>query len=161
MISILCTDMRITTKGRYAVRALLNLAATAGDRPKPIRRIAAEEEISPEFLEQIFFRLKRSGILSSTRGPGGGFRFARPLDQVSLAQVFVAVGEGLDLTPCTSCGTAEASESCERSDECLAHHVWNKTSAYIVEFFESMTIASILAEHADRASELFAEPAEA
>jgi Rrf2 family iron-sulfur cluster assembly transcriptional regulator len=94
--------MRITTKGRYAIRAITNLALEESSKPKAIKFIAKEEDLSPEFLEQIFFRLKRTGMISSVRGPGGGFKLARDPKDISIKEIFDAVGEGLDLTPCTA-----------------------------------------------------------
>ncbi|AFG38595.1 RrF2 family transcriptional regulator [Spirochaeta africana] len=125
--------MRITTKGRYAIRAITNLAMANSDKPKPIKAIAEEEGISPEFLEQIFFRLKKTGMISSVRGPGGGFRLARDPKDISVKEIFNAVGEGIDLTPCTTmCEEDDAlpknpnaytASGCERTAECLVHDI--------------------------------------
>jgi Rrf2 family iron-sulfur cluster assembly transcriptional regulator len=91
--------MRITTKGRYALRAVIALACVAAeDDPVSIRALAENEGLSPDFLEQIFFRLRRSGIVSSVRGPGGGFRLARPSQQISLHEILVAAGEGMAIS---------------------------------------------------------------
>jgi Rrf2 family iron-sulfur cluster assembly transcriptional regulator len=134
--------MRITTKGRYALRAITNLALSRQDKPKPIKDIAAEEEISPEFLEQIFFRLRKAGIISSVRGPGGGFSMKSDPKDVSVKDIFEAVGEGLWLTPCTS----DDPDSCERKDSCLVHDVWEEASTYILGYFERLTLAKIMAD---------------
>jgi Rrf2 family iron-sulfur cluster assembly transcriptional regulator len=134
--------MRVTTKGRYAVRAVLNLALSAGDVPIPIRKIAAEEGISPEFLEQIFFRLKKTGIIRSVRGPGGGFMLDRTPDEINIKEIFEAVGEGLDLTPCTAC--AEDAPDCERQPICKVFFLWNAVSAKINGYLNGLTIDSII-----------------
>jgi Rrf2 family transcriptional regulator, iron-sulfur cluster assembly transcription factor len=134
--------MRVTTKGRYAVRAVLNLAVSGGSAPIPIRKIAAEEGISPEFLEQIFFRLKKTGIIRSVRGPGGGFLLDRRPDQVSIREIFEAVGEGLDLTPCTAC--ADDASDCERQDICKVFLLWNAVSAKINGYLSGLTIDNII-----------------
>ena len=136
--------MRVTTKGRYALRAMTNLAMADTDRPVPIKRIASEEEISPEFLEQIFFKLKKSGIISSVRGPGGGFTLEKDPADVSAKDIFEAVGEGLEITPCTG------EDDCDRKDVCLVHDVWQEASAHIVSYFEKLTLNKIMAMNKDK-----------
>lgn len=136
--------MRITTKGRYAVRAMANLAASFDGSPLPIKKIAAEERISAEFLEQIFFRLKKAGIVGSVRGPGGGFVLERKPEEISLKDIFLAVDEGLDLTPCTACAFHEEEEPCDRIDQCLVYSVWKEASHHIISYFESITLRTIL-----------------
>ncbi|MEI6873832.1 MAG: Rrf2 family transcriptional regulator [Spirochaetota bacterium] len=90
--------MRITTKGRYALSAVVALACLASeDDPVSIRSLAQNEGIPADFLEQIFFRLRRSGIVSSVRGPGGGFRLTRPCQEISLLEILSAAGEGMEL----------------------------------------------------------------
>lgn len=130
--------MRVTTKGRYALRAITNLALTGSDKPVPIKQIAAEEQISPEFLEQIFFRLKKTGIISSVRGPGGGFMLNRDPEEISVKDIFEAVGEGLQITPCTGEG------DCERSEDCSVHDVWQEASDVIVTYFADLTLKNIM-----------------
>ncbi len=134
--------MRITTKGRYALRAVVNLAAAAGDKPVPIKQIAEVEEISPEFLEQIFFRLKKSGLIRSVRGPGGGFILDRNPEEITIKDIFEAVGEGVDLTPCASCGNDLG--TCNRTDSCLIHEVWTKITSEVSTLFESFTLQGIV-----------------
>lgn len=140
--------MRITTKGRYALRAMTNLAGNGTDKPKAIKNIAAEEDISPEFLEQIFFKLKKTGIISSVRGPGGGFVLSRSPDQVTVREIFEAVEEGLDLTPCTSCNDDGTPVVCSKQDTCLVHDVWQEASEHINSFFDGMTLQGIMDKNA-------------
>lgn len=130
--------MRVTTKGRYALRAITNLAMADTDKPVPIKQIAGDEEISPEFLEQIFFKLKKSGIISSVRGPGGGFVLEKDPSDVTVKDIFDAVGEGLEITPCTG------EDGCAREDICLVHDVWKEASVHIVSFFENLTLRKIM-----------------
>ncbi|MDR2068937.1 MAG: Rrf2 family transcriptional regulator, partial [Spirochaetaceae bacterium] len=93
--------MRITTRGRYALRASLALARLGKDgSPVSINNLSEEENISSVFLEQIFFKLRKAGIVSSVRGPGGGFCFAQPLDQLTIKKILDAAGEELNLTTC-------------------------------------------------------------
>jgi Rrf2 family iron-sulfur cluster assembly transcriptional regulator len=136
--------MRITTKGRYALRAIVNLASGGQDKPIPIKRIAEDEEISPEFLEQIFFRLKKAGIIRSVRGPGGGFMLNQEPGSISLRKIFEAVGEGINLTPCVSCTMEPA--TCERAENCLVHDVWLKVSDRVGGILDDFTLESIIEE---------------
>lgn len=144
--------MRVTTKGRYAIRALTRLAMQSGERPTPIKDIAAIENISPEFLEQIFFKLKKAGIISSVRGPGGGFLLAMPADQITAQQIFEAVGERLDITPCANCSDSLASEKfangnpkdCDRLPFCHVHAIWADAADHIMQFFGNLTVQEIL-----------------
>lgn len=123
---------------------MTNLAMADTDRPVPIKQIASEEDISPEFLEQIFFKLKKSGIISSVRGPGGGFTLEKDPAEVSAKDIFEAVGEGLALTPCTS------DDDCDRKDVCLVHDVWQEASAHIVGYFENLTLSKIMDMNQDK-----------
>jgi Rrf2 family iron-sulfur cluster assembly transcriptional regulator len=134
--------MRITTKGRYALRAMTNLALSESSKPKPIKTIAAEEDISPEFLEQIFFRLKKADIIQSVRGPGGGFMLNMNPEKITVKAIFEAVDEGLDLSPCTTCTDDDI--PCTRLDTCLVHNVWKEASDRINSYFESVNLQKIM-----------------
>ena len=134
--------MRITTKGRYALKAILYLAVNERGSPISIKEISSVHKISPEFLEQLFFKLKKATIISSVRGPGGGFSLNRPLDKVTVKEIFDAVGEGLDLTPCTSCN--EETPVCTETDECLSYDVWRAAADQIQGYFGSLTLKTIV-----------------
>ncbi|SIP88330.1 transcriptional regulator, BadM/Rrf2 family [Alkalispirochaeta americana] len=148
--------MRITTKGRYALRALINLAATSQGKPKPIKAIAREEKISPEFLEQIFFKMKKAGLINSVRGPGGGFMLHRDPATITVKAIFLAVEEGLDLTPCTPCTLPESadpqddSDPCSKTEQCIARSVWKTISDQILQYLETITLATILEENQEK-----------
>lgn len=131
--------MRITTKGRYALRAMTRLALETEGKPIPIKKIAEIEELSPEFLEQIFFRLKKEGIVDSVRGPGGGFVLQRDPVDISAKEIFDAVGEGVMLTPCTS-----EDDDCERKDNCLVREVWEEASEHIAAYFQGLSLADVM-----------------
>jgi len=148
--------MRITTKGRYALRAMANLAASYQGKPRPIKKIAAEEGISPEFLEQIFFKLKKADIIGSVRGPGGGFMLDRDPATITVKDIFVAVDEGIDLTPCTACTESNGEDPCERMDRCLVYSVWQEASEHIINYFDSITLQSILDKNRDKIEMLLA-----
>jgi len=134
--------MRITTRGRYGLRAVLKLTVSDKGKPVSIRELSESEEISPEFLEQIFFRLRKAGIIKSTRGPGGGFQLDKSPDDITVKEIFDAVGEEISLTPCTS--DTDPRSPCTRADNCIAHNMWVDTSEYINNYFENITVQSIL-----------------
>jgi Rrf2 family transcriptional regulator, iron-sulfur cluster assembly transcription factor len=135
--------MRVTTKGRYAIRAIVRLTTAQDGKPVSIRTLSEIENISPEFLEQIFFKLRKADIITSTRGPGGGFMLNRDPSKITVADIFLAVGEGLTLTPCTDFGDKD----CELDSDCNMHNFWLKTSEHMQKFFSTITIASIIKDH--------------
>ncbi|MBT3276025.1 MAG: Rrf2 family transcriptional regulator [Spirochaetales bacterium] len=134
--------MRITTRGRYGLRAVLKLTVTDKGKPISIRELSEMESISPEFLEQIFFRLRKAGVIKSTRGPGGGFQMERDPKEVTIKDIFDAVGEEISLTPCTS--DTDPRSPCGRGEECITHDLWVKTSEYITSYFQSITLQNII-----------------
>ena len=128
--------MRITTKGRYGLRAVIVLASVSGDKPVPIRYIAEKEELSPEFLEQIFFRLKKAGIIRSTRGAGGGFKLNKKPEDISILDIMLAVGEDINLSPCET----SKSTVCDRIESCRTSSVWQKGTQMMRDYFNSITL---------------------
>jgi Rrf2 family iron-sulfur cluster assembly transcriptional regulator len=137
--------MRITTRGRYALRASLALAKLGkGGNPVSISALAEQEDISPVFLEQIFFRLRKAGLVNSIRGPGGGFCFAKPLEKLTVKAILDASGEDLNITACD-----RHVKSCDHIGDCLSHHVWDDLSRLVNTYFEEITMASIIEKHHD------------
>ena len=135
--------MRITTRGRYALRASLALARMGTkEAPVSINHLSEQENISSVFLEQIFFKLRKAGIVSSIRGPGGGFCFAQPLEELTVKQILEAAGEDLDLTFCD-----KNNDKCERLGECMSHYLWLEVNELVKDYFSSITIASILKKY--------------
>jgi Rrf2 family iron-sulfur cluster assembly transcriptional regulator len=134
--------MKITTKGRYGVRAVLYLASTYYNRPVSIKTIADEEGVSKEFLEQIFFRLKKKGIISSLRGPGGGFILNKEITEITILDILEALGESTNLAPCV-----EKKENCKRAVRCVASKIWIDLSKTIRDQLGSLTIKKVLDEH--------------
>jgi Rrf2 family iron-sulfur cluster assembly transcriptional regulator len=136
--------MKITTRGRYALRASLALAMLGSDgKPVSISTLSDQEQISSVFLEQIFFRLRKAGIVASTRGPGGGFCFALPLDKITVKQIIAAAGENLELVACF-----KNVEDCKYTkDCCITHHVWEDLSGLVNNYFDGITLASILKKY--------------
>jgi Rrf2 family iron-sulfur cluster assembly transcriptional regulator len=140
--------MRITTRGRYALRAALAMVKLGSNgEPVSINSIAAEENISSVFLEQIFFKLRKAGIVSSVRGPGGGFCFAQPIESITVKQILDAAGENLDLTFCD-----KHNDDCDRVGVCLSHNVWVGASELIKTYFSNVTLSSILDKYSNSPS---------
>jgi Rrf2 family iron-sulfur cluster assembly transcriptional regulator len=132
--------MRITTRGRYALRASLALAKLSKNgEPISINTLSEEENISSVFLEQIFFKLRKAGIVSSVRGPGGGFCFAQSLDKLTVKEILDAAGEDLRVTPCD-----KHQEGCDRVSGCLSHQVWMEATRLVNDYLRSLTLASLL-----------------
>jgi Rrf2 family iron-sulfur cluster assembly transcriptional regulator len=116
------------------------LAALGKDgNPISIGVLAEQEDISPVFLEQIFFRLRRAGIVDSVRGPGGGFLFAKPLGSLTVKAVLDAAGEDLDITACDRHTTR-----CTRLSECQSHAVWKDLTDIVHDYFAGITLASLI-----------------
>ncbi len=132
--------MRITTKGRYAVRAMVQLAMQGNEKPVSIRTISEIENISAEFLEQIFFKLRKGDVITSVRGPGGGFKLKKEADKISIAKIFDAVGEGLLLSPCVE----DSPYSCERYSECVVNQLWNNSYLHFRGYFEKTTLKDVV-----------------
>jgi Rrf2 family iron-sulfur cluster assembly transcriptional regulator len=134
--------VRVTTKGRYALRAIVDLALAEQDKPVPIKDIAKREGISPEFLEQIFFKLKKSGIIRSVRGPGGGFSMNQDLSEITMKDIFEAVGEEVALAPCQQANGTEP--ACEREKECIMKDLWSSMTEHIVQYLSGLNLKTIV-----------------
>jgi Rrf2 family iron-sulfur cluster assembly transcriptional regulator len=132
--------MRITTKGRYGLRAVIKLAMATHTRPISIGTIANEENVSSEFLEQIFYKLKKAGVIRSIRGPGGGFVLNRSPDQITVKDILAAVGEMGGLTPCT----LRRRTLCDRPVPCSAHGIWTGLQDRISEYLSGITLKDIV-----------------
>jgi len=131
--------MRLTTKGRYAVTAVLDLAFHQDSGPVSLAAISERQCISLSYLEQLFAKLRRNGVVSSTRGPGGGYTLQRDTDQISISDVILAVDEG---TKITQCGEVEA---CSGGDyQCLTHDLWQELSNEIRNFLDNITLAEMM-----------------
>jgi Rrf2 family iron-sulfur cluster assembly transcriptional regulator len=132
--------MRITTKGRYALRAALALAEMSKNGEMiSINSLSDAEGISSVFLEQIFFKLKKAGIVKSVRGPGGGFSFARPPETISVREVLYHAGEELDVLPCD-----RSSGDCERMSDCICHRMLTRVTNMVNGYFNGVTLQTLL-----------------
>jgi len=132
--------MRLTTKGRYGVRAVVNLAAKEQNRPIPISLIAKEEELSPEFNEQIFFKLKKAGLIRSIRGPKGGFVLNENPSEITIKTILDAVGEPLYPAPCTN----PHATPCPRKADCPLNPVWQNFYEIIVKHLSNISLRDII-----------------
>ncbi|TDJ67280.1 MAG: Rrf2 family transcriptional regulator [Proteobacteria bacterium] len=130
--------MKLTTKGRYAVTAMLDLALHYEQGAVTLADIAQRQGISLSYLEQLFARLRRYGLVDSIRGPGGGYNLAKDPDEISVAQIVVAINENIDATGCGS------DNKCPDDEICLTHYLWEKLSDRIYEFLNSITLSDLV-----------------
>ena len=130
--------MKLTTKGRYAVTAMLDLALHGDHGPVSLADISARQEISLSYLEQLFSRLRRHQLVVSIRGPGGGYRLSRDAASVFVAEVVDAVSESLDTTRCANKGDFQNGE------KCLTHHLWSDLSDQIHQFLSEISLADLM-----------------
>jgi len=133
--------MKLTTKGRYAVTAMLDLALH-GHEVVSLSDIALRQDISLSYLEQLFARLRRSGLVASIRGPGGGYNLALPAERISIAEIIIAINENIDATRC------HGEENCHGDERCLTHQLWQELSERIYEFLNEITLADLIARPA-------------
>ena len=130
--------MRLTTKGRYAVTAMLDLALHGTDRPVSLADISGRQSISLSYLEQLFAKLRRNDLVTSVRGPGGGYRLSRGGHEIYVAQIIDAVNETVDATGCG--GTAD----CQQGEVCLTHHLWCDLSDQIHNFLSEISLSNLV-----------------
>ncbi len=133
--------MRLTTKGRYAVTAMLDLAYHSGRKPVTLNDIARRQDISLSYLEQLFAKLRRAGMVTGVRGPGGGYRLSRPASQINIADIITAVDESVDSTRCGGKG------NCQNNQPCLTHELWMGLSRQIYDYLAGISLADLLARH--------------
>ena len=134
--------MRLTTKGRYAVRALYCLSTYQTDRPTPLSEVAKRQNISLNFLEQLFVHLRKNGIVTSVRGPRGGYKLSKPPEKITIGEILRAVGESTFPVFCSDDFSA-GKKSCPRADECVTHMLWDKLGKTINKFLDSTTLADL------------------
>lgn len=133
--------MKLTTKGRYAVTAMLDLAIHADREPVTLSDISMRQDISLSYLEQLFARLRRSELVQSVRGPGGGYRLGRDTRQIAIVDIIDAVDESVDATRCQGQG------NCQHGETCLTHHLWEDLSQQIHDFLKGISLADLMARH--------------
>ena len=133
--------MRLSTKGQYGVRAMFDLASHSRDNPIPLRQISEREGISIDYLEQLFLKLKRAGLVESVRGPGGGYLLRKRPKEIRVSDIVKAVEEPLALI---SCIESQKNPKCHRMNTCIPRLLWKKLGEKILEFLDSMTLADLL-----------------
>ena len=130
--------MRLSTKGRYAVTALIDLALHDKEGPVALTDIAGSQRISVSYLEQLFARLRKNELVEGMRGPGGGYRLAHPAEDITIAQIIAAVDEQIDMTRCGG------REDCQDGEKCLTHELWVDLSKQLYEFLEGINLGQIM-----------------
>ncbi|HBI9002240.1 TPA: Rrf2 family transcriptional regulator [Acinetobacter baumannii] len=130
--------MRLTTRGRYAVTALLDLALQPTEQTITLAEIAARQSISVAYLEQLFAKLKRHGLVSSVRGANGGYHLVRNADEITVLEIIEAVNETVDATRCDHKG------NCQNGAMCLTHDLWQELSHHIADYLAKITLANLI-----------------
>ena len=133
--------MRLTTKGRYAVTAMLDLALNQEQGPISLADIAQRQDISLSYLEQLFSRLRKQALVSSVRGPGGGYTLGRAAPSIDIAQVITAVDESLDTTACGGAG------NCHGDKPCLTHALWHDLSKSMHDYLSGISLQDVINGH--------------
>jgi Rrf2 family iron-sulfur cluster assembly transcriptional regulator len=136
--------MRLTTKGRFAVTAMLDLAMHGGKRPVALSGISQRQSISLSYLEQLFGKLRRHTLVDSVRGPGGGYTLARDLEKVSIADIITAVDEPLDATQCGG------KQNCHDEQRCMTHDLWARLNEKMYEYLDSVKLSDLVSEQTAR-----------
>lgn len=132
--------MKLTTKGRYAVTALVDLAIHQQDEPMSICDVASRHGISPTYLERLAGMLRAKGLLKSVRGAKGGYHLAKPASDITVADIIRAVDENMDATAC------QGKANCHEGSVCITHHLWDRLNQQIVDFLTSITLSDLINE---------------
>lgn len=138
--------MRLTTKSRYGLRAMFDIAYNCGTMPAQIQDISRRQNISPRYLEQIFQNLKRAGILKSKRGPQGGYCLAKKPDQITLLDILCATENDVMLVDCAGAGPKKSrrkTKDCPFEGGCIAQSVWSEASAMLNSYFSGVTLQNL------------------
>ncbi len=133
--------MKLTSKGRYAVTAMLDVTIHAVNGPVSLADISERQEISLSYLEQLFSKLRKHGLVISIRGPGGGYRLGKCSAQIAVSDVISAVNESVDATKCQGKG------NCQGGEQCLTHSLWEGLSQRIEEFLTNITLAELVVKN--------------
>ena len=132
--------MRLTTKGRFAVTAMIDLALRQHEGPVTLAGISDRQKISLSYLEQLFGKLRRHRLVGSVRGPGGGYTLAKAMGEISVADIIVAVDEPLDATQCGG------KENCQDEHRCMTHDLWTNLNKRMFEYLDSVMLAELVAQ---------------
>ncbi|HEU4852742.1 MAG TPA: Fe-S cluster assembly transcriptional regulator IscR [Telluria sp.] len=141
--------MRLTTKGRFAVTAMIDLAMRQGKGPVTLAGISERQSISLSYLEQLFGKLRRHEIVESIRGPGGGYNLARRADKVTVADIIIAVDEPIDATQCGSKDSCHGSNG-ENGGRCMTHDLWATLNEKMVDYLDSVSLQDLVDQQKQR-----------
>src|SRR6266705_5137644 len=130
--------MRLTTKGRFAVTAMIDVAMHNGKGPVTLAGVSERQKISLSYLEQLFGKLRRHGLVESVRGPGGGYNLAHPASSLSVADIILAVDEPIDATQCGG------KENCRDDQKCITHDLWAKLNDHILDYLRGVTLKQLV-----------------
>lgn len=130
--------MKLTTKGRYAVTAMLDISLHCTEKPVSLAEISQRQDISLSYLEQLFSKLRRQGLVTSMRGPGGGYRLSRDPADIAMSEIILAVDENVDLSKCGGHG------NCNQEGHCLTHDLWMDLSHRIQSFLDDISLAEMM-----------------
>jgi Rrf2 family iron-sulfur cluster assembly transcriptional regulator len=147
------TFMRLTTKGRFAVTAMIDLAMRQDKGPVTLAGISQRQEISLSYLEQLFGKLRRHEIVESVRGPGGGYHLARRAEDVTVADIIIAVDEPLDATQCGGKGHCHSANHENGSQHCMTHDLWSTLNAKMVEYLDSVSLKDLVDQQRQKTGE--------
>jgi Rrf2 family iron-sulfur cluster assembly transcriptional regulator len=132
--------MKLSTKGRYAVMAMVDIGQQGGIRPVSLAEIAGRQDISQEYLEQLFLKLRKAGLVDSSRGPGGGYRLARSADDIWIYDIIAAVDEPMKMTRCEG----DAIEGCVKGERCCTHDLWSSIGRQVNTFLSSVSLDDVV-----------------
>lgn len=132
--------MKMSTKGRYAVMAMIDIASHSDGEPVSLAEIAERQDISQEYLEQLFGKLRKHKLVESARGPGGGYRLATPMSEIPVAKIIAAVDEELQFTRCDG----DAVEGCVKGERCNAHDLWSSLGRQMMYFLSSISLEDVV-----------------
>lgn len=132
--------MKMSTKGRYAVMAMIDIATHSDGAPVSLAEIAERQDISQEYLEQLFGKLRKQKLVESARGPGGGYRLARAMNMIPVAEIIAAVDEELQFTRCGG----DAVEGCVKGERCNAHDLWSSLGRQMMYFLASISLEDVV-----------------
>jgi Rrf2 family iron-sulfur cluster assembly transcriptional regulator len=136
--------MRLTTKGRFAVTAMIDVALYGTNGPVTLAAVSERQKISLSYLEQLFGKLRRHGLVESVRGPGGGYNLARPALEVSVADIIIAVDEPIDATQCGG------KENCHDDRRCMTHELWAALNGHIFAFLHGVTLGELVRQQLEK-----------
>jgi len=139
--------MRLTTKGRFAVTAMLDIALHEAEKPVTLAGISERQHISLSYLEQLFSRLRRKGLVNSVRGPGGGYRIAKDHAEISVSDIISAVDEQIDATQCNG------NQNCHEEGRCMTHDLWTSLNSKILDYLSGISLADMVTSQQQKDTE--------